>query len=134
MLVTTAQKADAKAGTEKFGAGEELVTTAPFSGEGKGKPISVFRVRRGRPATIGDGNLTLLALPTDKQTLSFRGRPIGDDQILWNLGVRQDDTINLEFASPTMPQKLQIVRAPDKPKGEKKGKGGKGGKGGKKKK
>jgi hypothetical protein len=30
----------------------------------------------------------------------------------------------LEFASPTMPQKLQVVRAPDKPK-EKKGKGGK---------
>lgn len=94
-------------------------------GEGKGgKPIPVFRVRKGTPASISDGSIVLLDLQPEKQRLSFHGQTLDEHACLWSLGVRQDDAICLEFASPTMPQKLQVVRAPDKPK-EKKGKGGK---------
>ena len=58
---------------------------------------------------------------------------------LWDLGVRHDDQIELEFASPVMPRLLQVVRTGPqtrpkdgdrKLKGEPKGKKG----GGKKKK
>jgi len=131
VFVNAALKADEKAGTEAFGLGEELVTTAPLVGEGKGKPISVFRVRKGKPAMVGDSSVALLDLPPEKQRLSFRAQTIEDSQRLWDVGVRHDDVICLEFESPTMPQKLQLVRAPDKPKDKKKG-GKKGG--GKKKK
>ena len=116
VLVNKAQKADAKSGTEKFGAGEELVTATPFVGDGKGKPISVFRMRQGRPALISDSSLSMITLKPDQQTLSFHGRILDDSSTLWDAGVRHDDTIMHEFASPTMPQKLQIVRGPDKPK------------------
>ena len=126
VLVTGRLKADEKSGTEAFGPGEELVTTAPFAGEGKGKPITVFRVSKGRPALIGDGSIVPLALPVEKQSLSFHGVPIADDACLWNVGVRHDDTIALEFVSPTVPKPLEQVRAPDKPKGAGKKGGGKG--------
>ena len=127
MLVKETLKADEKTGTEAFGVGEELVTAAPLKGVGEGKggkPIPVFRVRKGTPASISDGGIVLLDLQPEKQRLSFHGQTLDDHACLWSLGVRQDDAICLEFASPTMPQKLQVVRAPDKPK-EKKGKGGK---------
>ena len=132
VLAASAQKADEKAGTSQVSLGEQLVTTTPYAGEGKGKPINVFRVRKGQPALVNDNSVVPLALPPEKQTLSFAGRQISDEATLWAMGVRQDDAIMLEFASPVMPPILQVLRAPDKPKGEKKGKGG-GGKGKKKK-
>ena len=46
---------------------------------------------------------------------------------LAQLGVRTDDTMELEFASPCMPKPLQVLRVPkpEKKKGKGKGKGGK---------
>ena len=44
--------------------------------------------------------------------------------MLFSLGVRNDDTLMLEFASPAMPPTLKLLRTPDPPKAAK-GKGGK---------
>lgn len=130
VLVAAAAKADEKAGTSNVSVGEQLVTTTPFSGEGKGKPINCVRAKNGRPACVQDNNVVPLDLLSAEPKLSFGGRPLADESVLWACGVRQDDTIMLEFKSPVMPAVLQLLRAPEKPKGEKKGKGG----GGKKKK
>ena len=80
----------------------------------------------------------LLELPPEAQQLSFHGVQLTRaEQTLWDLGVRQDDQIELEFLSPVVPAKLKLVRAPAPAKGAKKAAAG-GGKakaaGGKKKK
>ena len=91
------------------------------------------RARAGAPAGQRDGHeFGALILPPAEQTLSWHGVKREDEETLWALGCRTDDTIMLEFLSPTEPPILKILRAPDKPgkaKGDKKGK-----KGGKKKK
>ena len=46
-------------------------------------------------------------------------RMISDPLVLWELGVRQDDQIELEFVSPVQPEKLKILRAPAPEKGAK---------------
>ena len=69
----------------------------------------------------------------EKQKLSFHGVEIHDLALLYGLGCRDDDAIQLEFESPTVPPVLALLRTPDKPKEGKKSKGG-GKKGGKKKK
>jgi|TARA_B110001469_G_C9588327_1_gene291911 hypothetical protein len=52
-------------------------------------------------------------LPPEKQRLSFHGLQLGDDErTLGELGVQQDDQIELEFVSPVTPKQLQIIRAP----------------------
>ena len=63
--------------------------------------------------------------------LSWCGCTVKDAARLYDLGVRTDDTIELELASPCMPKPLQVLRVP---KPEKKSKGKGKGKGGKKKK
>ena len=129
VLVCSSAKGDEKAGTSDVRQGEQLVTAVPFAGEGKGKPINAFRVRKGLPVTVSDSNIAPLVLPPEKQRLSFHARKLDDETVLWDIGVRQDDVIVLEFESPVTPAVLQLLRE-EKPKGEKKGKGG----GGKKKK
>ena len=123
---------DDKSGVVDQSLGEEFITSAPMQGEmGKGKPISVVRARKGgAPVLINDTNVVQLLLPPEKQRITFRGMDVPDHACLWDLGVRQDDLINLEFESPCEPPVLKILRAPSMPKA----KGGKKGKGGKKKK
>ena len=76
-------------------------------------------------------------MPPEKQRLSFHGLQLAlDEKTLRELGVQQDDQIELEFVSPVTPDKLKLVRAPAPAK--KAGAAGGGGKaksaGGKKKK
>jgi hypothetical protein len=127
LLSLVSQNADEKTGTAAMRLGEEFITTAPIQGEfGKGKPVSAIRVQRGgAPILISDTSVALLQLPPEKQRLSFRGVDISDTTLLYDLGVRQDDCITLEFESPTMPPVLQLLRAPPKPGKEGKSKGGK---------
>ena len=133
LLAKKTEKADERTETAAMKMGEEFVSTVPLSGEfGKGKALSVIRARRGGlPVNVMDTSLEQLILPPAEQTLSWHGVKREDEETLWALGCRTDDTIMLEFLSPTEPPILKILRAPDKPgkaKGDKKGK-----KGGKKK-
>jgi hypothetical protein len=125
LLAISAVKADEKTGTSEIRQGEQLISTVPLTGEGKGKAINVIRARKGTPAVVMDNNVVPLQLEPEKQRLSFRARDLQDDVTLWDAGVRHDDVIMLEFVSPVTPAPLQVLRAPEKPKGEKKGKGGK---------
>ena len=45
-------------------------------------------------------------------------------QVLYDLGLRNDDSVELEFASPVEPPPLQALRAPAPPKKDKKAEGG----------
>ena len=132
MLSTTKVAADDKLGVVAQTLGEEFVTSAPMQGEmGKGKPISVIRARQGgEPVLVNDMNVAPVLLPPEKQRITFRGMDAQDHALLWDLGVRQDDCVSLEFESPCEPPVLKILRAPVMPKA----KGGKKGKGGGKKK
>ena len=85
------------------------------------------------PINVIDTNLVQLQLPAEKQKLCLHGVEVTDTTSLWALGCRTDDAVELEFESPVMPPILALLRAPEKPKAEKKGKGKGGGKGKKKK-
>ena len=51
----------------------------------------------------------MLELPPEKQRLNYRGVQLGNDEItLGELGVEQDDQIELEFVSPVTPNQLKI--------------------------
>lgn len=131
VLATSKVGADEKAGTAAMRPGEHLITSTPLTGElGKGKPLSVVRARQGVPVMVNDACVAPLLLPPEKQRLQFMGRDITDDACLWDLGVRHEYAITLEFVSPVVPSLLSILRAPEKTKADKK-KGGKGGKKGK---
>ena len=86
-----------------------------------------MRASNGSAALINDTHAAQLMLPAEKQRLTFHGADIPDMALLWNVGVRTDDIISLEFESPCEPSVLKLLRAPVVPK-EKKAKGGKGGK------
>ena len=87
------------------------------------------------PYQVVETNAVMLELPPEKQRLNYRGVQLGNGEVtLGELGVEQDDQIELEFVSPVTPSQLKIIRAPAP---EKKAKGGGGKKGkaaGKKKK
>ena len=132
LLATANVPANESAETSAIRLGEEFVTMTTNLGKegefGKGKPVSVIRVRRGgEPINIIDNNVVPLLLPPENQKISFHGADIADTANLFALGCRTDDVIQLEFVSPVMPPKLALLRAPEKEKPEKKGKGGKGG-------
>ena len=65
-----------------------------------------------------------LGLKPEEMTLSYCGRAIGDADVLWSLGCRTDDCVELEFESPCQPEMLKFLRnAPDPPPKKDKGKG-----------
>tara|TARA_B100000780_G_C20933973_1_gene372360 strand:- start:200 stop:427 length:228 start_codon:yes stop_codon:yes gene_type:complete len=65
-------------------------------------------------------------LPPEKQRLNFHGLQLGaDERTLGELGVQQDDQIELEFLSPVTPNQLKIIRAPAPEKKAKAAGGGK---------
>ena len=138
LVAVASAKPDPKQGTTVLRLGDELLLEggAHLLLGGKG-PLPCFRASSGRPAVVLEGNITPLVLPPPKQSIVFRGRTLADDEILFELGVRDDDTLMLEFASPAMPPVLKLLResAPPKAaKGKGKGKGDKSPKGAKKKK
>ena len=131
LLATANVAANPTADLPAIRLGEELITTIPHLGEmGKGKPVTVIRARQGGPPiNVVDTNVVQLVLTPDKQKISFQGVEIADSTMVWALGCRTDDTIELEFESPAVPPILTLLRTPDKPKEKKKGGGKKGKKG-----
>ena len=86
------------------------------------------------PYQVVETNAVMLELPPEKQRLNYRGVQLGTDETtLGELGVEQDDQIELEFVSPVTPSQLKIIRAPA-PEKKAKGGGKKGKAAGKKKK
>ena len=82
-------------------------------GDGKkGGALSVRRAEKGAQADVLESCLAPLDLPPEKQKLLWRGRAMADHELLWDLGVRADDEIELEFESPAMPHVLQVLRRP----------------------
>ena len=129
MLVKEALKADEKTGTEAFGVGEELVTAAPLKGVGEGKggkPIPVFRVRKGTPASISDGGIVLLDLAVETSAAETAAPanvtpPVVNDAELWE----KDSPIRLRIAqlrtrNALLEEQLQRLRPPLQVRGKKK--------------
>ena len=110
-LVSTSAKPDVKLGTSAVRLGEELLIQDVSKLIGKGA-ASAFRALSGRPILVEEKLLVLLELPVAMQQLSFRGRLLADEELLWTAGVRNDDAIILEFTSPVMPKPLLLLRAP----------------------
>lgn len=48
--------------------------------------------------------MVTLDLPPAKQKLLWKGKELQDHEYLWDLEVRTDDEIMLEFESPAMPK------------------------------
>jgi hypothetical protein len=129
VLVKEALKADEKTGTEAFGVGEELVTAAPLKGVGEGKggkPIPVFRVRKGTPASISDGGIVLLDLAVETSAAETAAPanvtpPVVNDAELWE----KDSPIRLRIAqlrtrNALLEEQLQRLRPPLQVRGKKK--------------
>lgn len=113
-LVVASVAADAKTGTSALRQGDELTSDERYGGSGGAKKggASLLRVASGAPVAVPDGAAVKLELTPEQQTLSFRGAALLDEAAtLWELGVRTDDDIQLEFASPVMPAVLQSLRA-----------------------
>ena len=72
-----------------------------------------------------DALVTIISLEPEQMRLSFvRGDQveIADTALLWDLGLRHDDAVTLEFESPVVPDQLKLLRSPSPEKPEK-GKG-----------
>ena len=70
----------------------------------------------------------MLDLKPEDMRLVWTGRTLADEEVLYELGLRQDDPIVLEFTSPVTPNELTLLRAPAPEKKEKKADGGAKGK------
>jgi len=134
MMVAAKTKADAKAGTSALNAGEELLIEKIGDLKGGKGAVLAYRVANGAPVTIVEANVVELnetcmsAEATEGPTqmwINWGGRTLGDDFRLYDVGVRTDDKVTLEFLSPCLPKPLLTLRMPAPAK---KGKGGKGGK------
>ena len=114
-------------GTGAVRKGEELILDAPEAAKLKGGKGSGLARRRlgGDAVEVSEAMVAFIAPPPDKMRLSYAGAEIGEAQVVWELGVRTDDLVTLEFESPATPEILQLLRSPDPPKKEKGGKGGK---------
>ena len=135
VIASTKVKADPKTGTTALSLGDELVVEnlAALSG-GKGGAALGWHVANGMPATVTEAVVTPLDetnVNPEQMWVSWCGGTMADGVNLYEAGVRTDDTVSLELASPCMPKPLMLLRMPPAPK---KAKGGKGkGKGKKKK-
>jgi len=118
-LAVASVSADEKQGTAALKLGEELIFPAS-GGDKKGNVITVRRADKGTQINVLESSVLALDLPPQKQKLLWMGKTMLDQELLWELGVRTDDEIALEFESPTMPQVLQLMRAPAPEKSSKK--------------
>lgn len=127
ILAKATAKASEKEGTDAVSMGEELVVQERLMLEGKSGAIQVWRLPEGKTCNVTEPMVTLLSLPAEQQRLDFNGRMLRDADVLYEVGVRHDDSIALEFKSPVEPKELTLMRAPPvekvkKPKSDK-GKG-----------
>ena len=113
-LVVSSTKADPKADLSAVRIGDELCSDRNIESIDRKKGILVLRrVETGRVLKLVEANAILLELPPEKQRLNFHGMQLGaDESTLGELGVQQDDPIELEFLSPVTPNQLKIIRAP----------------------
>ena len=92
-LVRASSKGDAKAGTSSVRFCEEvLVEDVGRLGNAKGV-LNAYRAASGRAIVVQDQNVVRVDLPREKQALSFRGRPLRDEERLFGAGLRHDDTV-----------------------------------------
>jgi len=131
LLASKSAKADEKKGTSTVRVGDELLVDSLKTVEAGKGVVTCYRLTNGRPMIVETTGVVPLVLAPDQIWVSWCGLTLSDSAILYGMGCRTDDTIELEFASPCMPKPLQVLRVPAPEK--KKGKGGKKG-GGKKKK
>ena len=113
-LVVASVSADAKTGASALRQGDELTSDERAGGSGGAKKggAALLRVASGATVLVPDGAATKLELPPEQQRVYFRGAALLDEAAtLWELGVRSDDEIQLEFSSPVMPAALQTLRA-----------------------
>jgi len=119
---------EGQACTSALEKGEELVvepSQASVLKLAKGSAAARRRVT-GQRADVAEPQVMFVALTPETITLSWRGVPIADEETLWDLGLRDDDAVALEFESPVVPDQLRILRSPTpekKAKGDKKKKG-----------
>jgi len=131
LLASESAKADEKKGTSTVRVGDELLAESLKTVEASKGAVTCYRLTNGKPMAVETTGVVPLVLAPDQIWVSWCGLTLSDSAILYDMGCRTDDTIELEFASPCMPKQLQVLRVPAPEK--KKGKGGKKG-GGKKKK
>ena len=127
ILANATHKADEKAGTSAVSMGEEIICPNMIVMRGgKGGGCTCFKVQNGRPIQVVEAMIVELIVPPDQMWLSWRGRCMQDHELLFEVGVRTDDEVVLEFVSPVSPPVLTLLRKPaeaPKAKGGKKGKG-----------
>ena len=124
ILATATLPADPKQETDAVTLGQELlIENKAQLGGGKGA-ISLRRVSDGRPLQAVESSVVLLDVPPAKMRLQWMGRALGDEEVLYDLGVRTDDAIDLEFESPVTPNELTVMRSPAPEKKAKKDGGG----------
>jgi len=124
-LLSLAKAEEVEGGTSALQKGEELIvdpTNAMILRNAKG----TAKARRllGDVAEITDTQVAFVDLKPAGIRLSFHGSNIEDGAKLWQLGLRQDDAVILEFESPSVPDPLKLLRSPvaEKPQKDKGGK------------
>lgn len=116
--------ADENAGTSATTLGEELIVDSNQSASlrgGKGT-VTAKRMISGEPCVVSDAMVVFPDVTPEKMQLTFGGVAINDNDALYAVGCRTDDTVHLEFESPCVPPILTLLRTPA---AEKPAKGGK---------
>ena len=114
--------------------GEELIIENKQSLQGGKGTCKTYRIATGRLCHAVDSSVHILDLKPEHMTLLWTGRALADGEVLFELGLRHDDSVALEFESPVTPSELTLLRSPPKEKEKKTGDQGAGGAKGKKKK
>mmetsp|Transcript_7170 Transcript_7170/g.14341 ORF Transcript_7170/g.14341 Transcript_7170/m.14341 type:complete len:316 (+) Transcript_7170:36-983(+) len=136
LLAAVSLPADEKQGTDDIQQGEELIIENKLHLQGGKGPVCTYRMETGRKCIDGrptgrvcnvvDSSVHILDLKPERMALMWMGRALADDEVLFELGLRHDDSVVLEFASPVAPSELTLLRAPPKEKENKADGGGKG--------
>ena len=127
LLAMSSQPADEKQMTDEISQGEELIVESRSQLSGGKGACTTYRIATGQVCNAPATELHMLDLKPEDMRLVWTGRTLADEEVLYELGLRQDDPIVLEFTSPVTPNELTLLRAPVKEK-EKKADGGAKGK------
>jgi hypothetical protein len=113
--------------TDEISQGEELIVESRSQLSGGKGACTTYRIGTGQVCNAPATEMHILDLKPEDMTLLWTGRALANEEGLYELGLRQDDPIVLEFTSPVTPNELTLLRAPVKEK-EKKADGGAKGK------
>ena len=123
LLAAASTPADEKQGTDTISQGEELIIENKLHMLGGKGACATYRIASGEMCNAVESSVHILDLKPEFMTLLWMGRALADTEVLFDLGLRHDDSIVLEFTSPVTPNELTLLRAPVKEK-EKKAEGG----------